>query len=139
MIHLNQKPDSQWLASWKVGGWILSGDTSPEEERDGVSKVVLDYASDKEVVFHGDFGLFSFQRQEDGVWRQQAFIPDINGGEELSAMLEQVVPGKSVLKNEEISDEERFWINRGYGQDRGMLFGKGDLQLGCHMMKMEDG
>lgn len=53
----DQMPDMSWLAETTVPAGY------PGEEQAG--KLILDYASEDMVIFHGDFGLFAFARQGD--------------------------------------------------------------------------
>lgn len=52
---LDHMPDTSWLVETNIPA------AYPGEEREG--KLVLDYAREDMVMFHGDFGLFAFSRE----------------------------------------------------------------------------
>ena len=65
-----ERPDSQWLASVSLK-----------------NPAVLDFASEDSLIFHGDFGFFSFEKGEDGRWEQQIFVADAQAGEEMARII----------------------------------------------------
>lgn len=126
LIWQRERPDSEWLAFTEITD---SEEGKPGEEagdrtetgraKEGPSELHLDFASDRAVIFHGDFGLFSFEKSEEGTWRQQIFIKDVDTGEKLAEALEKVVPGQIRNSKTAIGLEDGFRITDISGNVRG--------------------
>jgi len=112
-----QRPESGWLASVRLKRETAEpGDSGAEgagiENADGAeaseespSGIVLDFASDNSLIFHGDFGMFSFNKEADGVWRQQMFVMDSDLADGLSQAVDTAMEGNHLAgKQWESSD-----------------------------------
>ncbi len=115
----SERPDSEWLSSVRIAGAM--GGPAVQEERAGqeqsgqenksiVSKVYLDFASEHSLIFHGDFGLFSFEKGEDGRWIQKMFISDKNMGEQMGQGISQIA--------DRVLAEDRFLAERDSSSER---------------------
>ena len=97
--------DSAWLASVRIVGGLEGqdieegiGERPKAQEGQGVqerqesrgSQVFLDFASDQSLIFHGDFGLFSFEKGEDGRWTEKVFVSDEGMGKEMGQGVEHL-------------------------------------------------
>ena len=103
-------PDLQWLSSVMLAPRAVSGEKSGQTENSGRtgSEVFLDFASGNSLIFHGDFGLFSFNREESGSWRQQIFIRDVDTGSELAEALKATLPPGQEMSDVRIHPEDSF-------------------------------
>lgn len=127
-----ERPESQWLASVQVMRDLdRQGFESGEEERES-SEVFLDFASDNSLIFHGDFGLFSFGK-ENGRWKQKFFTPDVQVGEELARTLEQIIPDGGKMSEESLHPEDSFFMEGNSASEPGAR------HIGCAAGKMADG
>lgn len=128
----SERPDSAWLASVGILGELEEPVGQGDEEvwdgqpnRSRGSKVYLDFASDQSLVFHGDFGLFFFQKGEDGRWVQRMFIPDKSTGEQMGQRIRQMTSGASA--------EDRFLMAEG------SALGRESQNMDCDAVKMAEG
>ncbi len=103
------KPESQWLASIMLGKGAHTETVSGQSENPPQKEfeVFIDFASENSLIFHGEFGLFSFSKEEDGRWKQQMFIKDTDTGFRLAEALETVLP-KEELTRDQIHLEDTF-------------------------------
>lgn len=99
-------------------------DSPPE----GAVRVLLDFASEDMLIFHGAFGSFVFTRTEDGFWHQDLFVPAGEGF--LAEEAQEYLPGQGGMSSDSIHVEDRLIGN---GQDPGPR--AADLAVG----KMENG
>lgn len=137
-IWQRERPKSQWLASIMLGknkradvDSVQKGDLSAKE-----FDVFIDYASENSLIFHGEFGLFSFNKEGDGRWRQQIFIKDTDTGSRLAEALETVLPEGQGLSRDKIHLEDGFLAAAsGSGVERQQEFGITEFDAA----KMEDG
>ncbi len=136
----NERPDSAWLASVRIVGGLEGqdieegiGERPKAQEGQGVqerqesrgSQVFLDFASDQSLIFHGDFGLFSFEKGEDGRWTQKVFVSDEGMGKEM---------GQGVgLMREQVSVSDGFLM----AEHAGTL--SENQNMDCDAVKMADG
>lgn len=99
------RPDSQWLASVQIKEGKGEGGKAPQGSQgglEGASPVFLDFASGDSLIFHGDFGVFSFERGESGQWTQQLFIPGPEAGEALDQVLEGHAQTGEAIQKEDV-------------------------------------
>lgn len=91
-------PDADWLASveldWGEG-----------------NSLTLDAAGENVLIFHGDFGLFAFEKDSRGCWKQQMFLPAQESSKILEA-LEQVKASEGLEEGGSLGREDRL-IGRG--------------------------
>lgn len=128
-----EEPDSQWLASVRIRSDSKQQNIGEDESEDYGSKVSLDFASESSLIFHGDFGLFSFEKDGDGRWTQQVFLPDAGMGEELAQALAQVLPEGRQTGKGEISYKD------GFKMAESSRLGADSQNMDCDVFRMEDG
>lgn len=131
-------PDPQWLSSVMLAPRTGSGEKSGQTENSGRtgSEVYLDFASENSLIFHGDFGLFSFNREENGSWRQQIFVKDVDTASELAEALEATLPPGQEMSDAKIHPEDSFRLTK----LRGRSDSQTDLQVREYAAaKMPDG
>lgn len=174
-FQLTERPDSQWLASQRLG-WRQFQDKdfqeTGEEERneaegenagsDGAStngvntggantdavdtdavdtdtvpvhNISIDLATEDTLIFHGDFGLFAFERNRDGYWKQNFFLSDTEAVSTMTASLEKLTPEESGMSEDSVHREDRFIKNF----DSGILSQGQDDMLDYAVNKMADG
>lgn len=110
MVWQRDLPDPEWLSSVMLIQKAGNGEDSGQTESLGIKKteVFLDFASENSLIFHGDFGLFSFNREENGSWKQQIFIKDVNTASELSEALGATIPPGQEMSRDKIHPEDSF-------------------------------
>ncbi len=106
-IWQRERPDSAWLASVEI--------ERPENEN-VLSSVYLDFASETALIFHGDFGLFSFEKTEEGKWKQQIFVKDVDTGQKLADALELVASNELQMNRDSVTKEEAFYLTDASGK-----------------------
>lgn len=79
-VRMAEMPASTWLAAQTLEETVV-GDHAK-------NSIMLDFASDNQVIFHGAFGLFEFEREGDK-WKLVTFM-DGESSAELGAALEQI-------------------------------------------------
>lgn len=137
-FQLTERPDSQWLASQRLG-WRQFQDKDFQEtgEADAVPAhdISIDLATEDTLIFHGDFGLFAFERNRDGYWKQNFFLSDMEAVSAMTASLEKLTPEESGMSEDSVHREDRFIKNF----DSGILSQGQDDMLDYAVNKMADG
>lgn len=112
----DQMPDTSWLAETTVPAGY------PGEEQAG--KMVLDYASEDMVIFHGDFGLFAFTRQENQ-WNLAMHVneADFPNTDEI---VESLAGSREWQSQDRIHMDDRLISGENPGSDGKEAFGGGN-------------
>lgn len=117
---IRTRPDSQWLASirlnWRQSRGLdrqeLEGEKAEgkEQERNDPESadIFLDLATEESVMFHGDFGLFAFERDRDGYWRQSLFLTDAEAIHGITKALNEARTDDGRMQEDSIHWEDRF-------------------------------
>ncbi len=102
-----QQPEAEWLASVRLG-WRGTDDQTGTAEASRAHNIELDLATEESLVFHGDFGLFAFQRSQDGYWKQSLFLSAGEGMDVLTEALAELGADGTEMSQDSIHREERF-------------------------------
>lgn len=94
----NQMPDEEWLSETKIANIFA-------QEGAG-SKVTIDLADENSLVFHGDFGLFSFVREGDQ-WKLNAYL-DQEAGEKMQQAIKQMKQASGLDQADSIRPSDKF-------------------------------
>lgn len=152
---LTERPDSQWLASKRLS-WRQFTDKDFQETEEGernkaegenagadaantdaapVHNISIDLATEDALVFHGDFGLFAFERNSDGYWKQNFFLSDTEAINMLTESLRKLTPDESGMSEDSVHREDRFIKNF----DSSMVLQGQNFMLDYGVSKMADG
>ena len=155
-----ERPDSAWLAliqlegsaAGQTGGQESAGKAADSQtgnqgsagkaagEKEGSTyRLHIDFASDTSLIFHGEFGLFSFEKATGGKWRQQIFVKDVDTADKLAVALEEVLPRENKMSQKGIRPEDSFWLTDVSGEEREERRGDNFRIIDYDAAKMADG
>ncbi|MDO4330854.1 MAG: hypothetical protein Q4C66_16175, partial [Lachnospiraceae bacterium] len=100
-----------------------------------VHNIAIDLATEDALVFHGDFGLFAFERNSDGYWKQNFFLSDTEAINMLTESLGKLTPDESGMSEDSVHREDRFIKNF----DSSMVLQGQNFMLDYGVSKMADG
>lgn len=93
-----EMPDSDWLASTKIRRIF------PGEDEKG--KVTIDLATENSVIFHGEFGLFAFEKEQD-TWKMAMHV-DGTDAAAIRAAFETVSAGEKLESKDSIHPQDKL-------------------------------
>lgn len=132
-----ERPESAWLALIQLEG--AAGRTGGRESAGSPSPLYIDFASDTALIFHGDFGLFSFTKGKEGKWNQQIFVKDVDTADKLTKALKELLPQENEMSGESIRLEDSFRLTDISGEERENRSGDNFRIIDYDAVKMSDG